>query len=89
MTTSSRKFFIYTRKSTDTEDRQVRSLADQLAELRELARKEQLEVVDVFIEKQTAKIPGRYQKVSLKRSVHACPRKTHHRNIEDRDIYCF
>ena len=59
MTTSSRKFFIYTRKSTDTEDRQVRSLADQLAELRELARKEQLEVVDVFIEKQTAKIPGR------------------------------
>ncbi len=59
MTTSSRKFFIYTRKSTDTEDRQVRSLADQLSELRELARKEQLEVVDVFIEKQTAKVPGR------------------------------
>ena len=59
MTTSSRKFFIYTRKSTDTEDRQVRSLADQLAELRELARKERLDVVDVFIEKQTAKIPGR------------------------------
>ena len=59
MTTSSRKYFIYTRKSTDTEDRQVRSLADQLSELRELAKKEQLEVVDVFIEKQTAKIPGR------------------------------
>ena len=59
MTNSSRKFFIYTRKSTDTEDRQVRSIADQLAELRELAKKEQLDVVDVFIEKQTAKIPGR------------------------------
>ena len=59
MTTSPRKFFIYTRKSTDTEDRQVRSLADQLSELRELAKKEQLEVVDVFIEKQTAKTPGR------------------------------
>ena len=59
MTTSSRKFFIYTRKSTDTEDRQVRSLADQLSELRELAKKEQLDVVDVFIEKQTAKTPGR------------------------------
>jgi site-specific DNA recombinase len=56
---SDKKYFIYTRKSTDTEDKQVRSLADQLAELRELARKEQLEVVDVFIEKQTAKIPGR------------------------------
>ena len=56
---SDKKYFIYTRKSTDTEDKQVRSLADQLAELRELARKEQLEVVDIFIEKQTAKIPGR------------------------------
>jgi DNA invertase Pin-like site-specific DNA recombinase len=56
---SDKKYFIYTRKSTDTEDKQVRSLADQLAELRELARKEQLEIVDVFIEKQTAKIPGR------------------------------
>ena len=56
---SEKKYFIYTRKSTDTEDRQVRSLADQLSELRELARKEQLDVVDVFIEKQTAKVPGR------------------------------
>ena len=42
---SEKKFFIYTRKSTGTEDRQVRSLADQLAELRELAKKEQLEIV--------------------------------------------
>ena len=56
---SEKKYFIYTRKSTDTEDRQVRSLADQLSELRELAKKEQLEVVDIFIEKQTAKTPGR------------------------------
>ena len=56
---SDKKYFIYTRKSTDTEDRQVRSLADQLSELRELAKKEQLEVVDTFVEKQTAKVPGR------------------------------
>ena len=54
-----RKFFIYTRKSTDTEDRQVRSISDQLAELKELAAKEQIEVVDIFVEKQTAKAPGR------------------------------
>ena len=54
-----RRFFIYTRKSTDTEDRQVRSIADQLAELRELAKREHLEIVGVFVEKQTAKIPGR------------------------------
>src|SRR3990167_1833775 len=59
MNNQTRKFFIYTRKSTDTEDRQVRSISDQLAELKELAVKEQIEVIDIFVEKQTAKIPGR------------------------------
>ena len=54
-----RKFFIYTRKSTDTEDRQVRSISDQLAELKILALKEQIEVINIFVEKQTAKVPGR------------------------------
>ena len=54
-----RKFFIYTRKSTDTEDRQVRSISDQLVELKSLALKENVEVVDIFVEKQTAKVPGR------------------------------
>jgi len=55
----SNRYFIYARKSTDTEDRQVRSIGDQLAELRSLAAKEQIEIVDVLIEKQSAKIPGR------------------------------
>src|SRR3989338_1442958 len=59
MNNQTKKFFIYTRKSTDDKDRQVRSISDQLAELKDLALKEQLEVVDVFVEKQTAKIPGR------------------------------
>ncbi|MBI3589660.1 MAG: recombinase family protein [Candidatus Liptonbacteria bacterium] len=59
MNNQTKTFFIYTRKSTDDKDRQVRSISDQLAELKELALKEQLEVVDVFVEKQTAKIPGR------------------------------
>ena len=54
-----KKFFIYARKSTDSEDRQVRSINDQIAELRELAKKENLEVVDLLVEKQTAKKPGR------------------------------
>src|SRR3989339_1473350 len=54
-----KKFFIYARKSTDSEDRQIRSIADQLAELRELAKKENIEVVDILVEKQTAKKPGR------------------------------
>jgi DNA invertase Pin-like site-specific DNA recombinase len=54
-----KKFFIYTRKSTDSEDRQVRSIQDQIAELKELAKKENLEIVDILVEKQTAKKPGR------------------------------
>jgi site-specific DNA recombinase len=59
MNNQTKKFFIYTRKSTDDKDRQVRSIGDQLAELKDLALKEQIDVVDVFVEKQTAKIPGR------------------------------
>ena len=59
MNNHTRKFFIYTRKSTDSEDRQVRSISDQLAELKSLALKENIEVVDIFVEKQTAKVPGR------------------------------
>jgi DNA invertase Pin-like site-specific DNA recombinase len=59
MNNQTKKFFIYTRKSTDDKDRQVRSISDQLAELKELALKEQIEVVDIFVEKQTAKVPGR------------------------------
>jgi DNA invertase Pin-like site-specific DNA recombinase len=59
MNNQTKKFFIYTRKSTDDKDRQVRSISDQLSELKELARKEDLDIVDVFVEKQTAKIPGR------------------------------
>jgi len=54
-----RKFFIYARKSTDTEDRQVRSIGDQISELKELAQKENVEIVDTIVEKQTAKKPGR------------------------------
>jgi len=56
---TSQKFFLYARKSTDVEDKQVRSIEDQIAELRAFAKQENLNVVDIFIEKQSAKIPGR------------------------------
>ncbi len=54
-----RKFFIYARKSIDSEDRQARSIGDQISELQKLAKKENLEIVDTIVEKQTAKKPGR------------------------------
>ena len=55
----SQPFFLYARKSTDVEDKQVLSIEAQLAELREFARREHLYIKDEFIEKQSAKIPGR------------------------------
>jgi site-specific DNA recombinase len=53
------KFFIYARKSTDDLIRQVRSIDDQIAELAELAKRENLDVADILVERQTAKVPGR------------------------------
>ncbi len=53
------KFFLYARKSTDVEDKQVLSIEAQLTELRIFAKQERLSVVEEFVEKQSAKIPGR------------------------------
>ncbi len=53
------KFFIYIRKSTDEDDRQVLSLEAQETELLEFAQKDSLEVAGIFKESQTAKEPGR------------------------------
>jgi site-specific DNA recombinase len=53
------KYFIYTRKSTDVEDKQVLSIEAQIAELRKYARDNGLFVVDTIIEKKSAKMPGR------------------------------
>ena len=53
------KYFIYARKSTDDEERQILSIDAQLDELRMMAAREKLEVVREYIESQTAKKPGR------------------------------
>ena len=56
---TTQKYFIYARKSTDDQDKQIRSISDQITELRLFAEKEGLEVVEVLEEKQSAKEPGR------------------------------
>ncbi len=53
------KYFLYVRKSTDVEDKQVLSIEAQIVELKEYAAKYELDIVDIFIEKRTAKKPGR------------------------------
>ena len=53
------KYFLYARKSTDVEDKQVLSIEAQLAELRAYGKQEDIEIVDELVEKQSAKIPGR------------------------------
>src|SRR3989344_3394329 len=55
----SQKFFLYARKSTDVEDKQILSIEAQLQELRDFAKRENIEIAREFIEKQSAKIPGR------------------------------
>ena len=53
------RYFIYARKSTDDEDRQVLSIEAQLKELREYAKRENIAVINEVIEAKTAKKPGR------------------------------
>src|SRR3989344_4351111 len=53
------RYFLYARKSTDVEDKQVLSIEAQLAELRLLAKREGLHMVEEFVEKKSAKQPGR------------------------------
>ncbi len=53
------KYFLYARKSTDEDDRQLLSIEAQVTELREFAEKEQLEIVASLCEAKTAKEPGR------------------------------
>lgn len=72
------RYFLYARKSTDVEDKQVLSIESQINELRELAKREGLEIVEEFSEAKTAKEPGRpifsYMLEQIERGL-ACPSK--------------
>ncbi len=55
------KYIAYCRKSTDEKDKQVLSIDQQIAELKEFATREHLEISDFVTEAKTAKTPGREQ----------------------------
>ena len=52
-------FFLYARKSTEPDDKQAMSIPAQLVELREFARRENLQILKEFVESKSAKTPGR------------------------------
>ncbi len=52
-------YFLYARKSTDEDDRQILSIESQFTELREFACKERLTIAHEFTESMSAKVPGR------------------------------
>ena len=55
--TTKPKYFVYTRKSSESEDRQIQSIEDQTAKLETLAKNYNLTVVDVLSEAKSAKKP--------------------------------
>src|SRR5664279_750307 len=61
MKSTPNKFYLYVRKSTDESNRQVLSIEAQLFELREMAKREGLDIIGSFEESRTAKAPGRPQ----------------------------
>lgn len=52
------KYFLYARKSTESEDRQVQSIEDQINRLCKLGKELNLEITEIFNESKSAKEPG-------------------------------
>ena len=55
------KFFLYARKSSESDERQVQSLQDQIKIMKQKARSLWIKVIEVFQESMSAKAPWRYK----------------------------
>lgn len=53
------KYFLYARKSSEGEDKQITSIEDQISEVTKLAENLNIEIVDIIEESKSAKEPGR------------------------------
>ena len=65
------KFFLYARKSSESEERQVMSIEAQLVELTEFARRENIYIAETFVESKSAKQPGRTEFNRMLEKIHA------------------
>ncbi|MFA7201457.1 MAG: recombinase family protein [Candidatus Paceibacterota bacterium] len=52
------KYFLYARKSSENEDRQVQSIDDQISRLTQLSKELHLDVIEIFSEAKSAKKPN-------------------------------
>ena len=71
VTTRQQGYFLYSRKSTEAEDRQILSIDSQVDEVKRLAERVGLPILEVFSEARSAKAPGRPVFEEMMRRIHA------------------
>ncbi len=64
-------YYIYVRKSTDVEDKQILSVEAQIVELRKYAADNNMKIAGVIVEKQSAKKPGRKKFNAMMKDIEA------------------
>ncbi len=64
-------YYIYVRKSTDVEDKQILSVEAQIVELRKYAADNNMQIAGVIVEKQSAKKPGRKKFNAMMKDIEA------------------
>lgn len=64
------KYFIYARKSTDREDKQIASIEDQIFEVQKIAKDKGLNIIDIISESKSAKEPGRIHFNEMLKRIH-------------------
>ncbi len=64
------KYFLYARKSSESEDRQMASIEDQIAEVKKIAEKHNIQIVDIISESKSAKEPGRLGFNTMLKRIH-------------------